>query len=217
MSLYAKNLEALKKRGMLIPNFPEIYEKRIFTDTAKNGMPTLRIRTGGRDKYIHSKFDPKSEAEKWAGSLEFKEDSVIIIFGCGLAYHARAALNILGSDNQAFIIEPDAEIAQLMLKTVDISDILEDERLSFVLSGDIQARLFEIIKKEDKKRVATAVLPIYNELFTDKASLFLKAARDVIQFHEINKNTAILRAAIWHRAFFSIVPCIGGSVGWSVL
>ncbi len=61
--------------------------REITVETARSGLPTLRGRAGGREIWLHSRYDPREEARLWAAAVEAPQRGLLVVLGVGLGYH----------------------------------------------------------------------------------------------------------------------------------
>lgn len=74
----------------------------------KEGYSTLSI----NNVFLHSKYYPSKEAEKFAeNNIEkIKDKEFIVVYGIGLAYHLREFMNLIDGDCKVFAFDADTEI-----------------------------------------------------------------------------------------------------------
>ncbi|MCQ2022229.1 motility associated factor glycosyltransferase family protein [Clostridium butyricum] len=78
-------------------------------EKSKTGALTLTC----NGRYIHSKYDPKREAEQFAkGNTEILNKHVSIIYGLGLGYHIEAVHKIVDNDSTVFVFEWNNELVK---------------------------------------------------------------------------------------------------------
>jgi hypothetical protein len=110
----------------------------IIIEKTSLGFPVLKI----KNLYIHSPRDPVKESQRQAESVlslgqnqskEFQSpfESPIIILGFGLGYAAEAAA--LAPGRPIIIIEKRKELLRLALELRDLSQLLLNNRIAFVL------------------------------------------------------------------------------------
>ncbi|MFW6366717.1 MAG: motility associated factor glycosyltransferase family protein [Spirochaetota bacterium] len=79
---------------------------------SKSGEPTLSVRLDcGRTVRLHSAFDPVKEAARGVSQFETSPGRLILVAGCGLAYHVRL-LREKYPNNAILVIERYPEIAE---------------------------------------------------------------------------------------------------------
>ena len=132
-SLYfSKNMAVLER---IFPFLAEKIEKanadtgELKTETSASGEPTL-VYNG---LYVHSKMDPRREAERIVTDGE--EDTPALVLGFGLGY-AFSALTAKFPKRPIIVVEKHPEIIKKALELRDFSAELAREKLVFVLDVD---------------------------------------------------------------------------------
>ena len=142
MNIYEKNIVAREKGIAIIVepsedndyptlNFPIIIENL----QSKSGLITSKIRVSDDDNenFIHSSYDPVSEASKKVAAIDTGKNVLIIVFGIGLAYHLVELKKRISAKSRVLVIENSQDIFNNVMKEVDITSILEDKRFSILL------------------------------------------------------------------------------------
>lgn len=149
--------------------------------TTKSGRATLTFEEKGRTLYIHSKYDPVQEAERFIAQFKDVENyDQVIFYGIGLGYHIEAFMqrypNLFFS-----IYEPNPEIfAQFMAnKSLAAWPIRKLKGVYIEYSAaDTEANLNLFLKSVVNQRVLLITLPSYQTAFKDNynhfAELFVK-------------------------------------------
>ena len=165
-----------------------------------NGQLTARIEKDGKRYYVHSKYEPIKQAEKFVSDTEYDGDSFIIIFGFGLGYHIRELLKNIHKNNFIIIFEPCEKLFNKALREGIINDILENERVFVFASNDIdefKSVLSSSCENENAYRIKTAIMPGYDKVFNDEYKGFLEAVRDTLKVNEINCATISSNSYLW--------------------
>lgn len=122
---------------------------------SRNGSVTCQVDgPHGRPIYLHSRYDPQREAEKWADGAqeaaaklqEGDGDRVPMCYfidGFGLGYHVKALFDRLAGDAFIVVSEPNAALLRTALEHHDYSDMFASGRLIIITRADRQ----EIFKK----------------------------------------------------------------------
>ncbi|MBF0409915.1 MAG: motility associated factor glycosyltransferase family protein [Candidatus Riflebacteria bacterium] len=125
--IYAANMKILRKHHPLFATLIELNEPSDYqyvNETAKNGSCTLSISYSGKNIQIHSRYDPEKEAAQQISGMNFRNPKLLIIFGIGLGYHIRAALNELKETNlYIIVIEKDSQALINAVRNVDLKDL----------------------------------------------------------------------------------------------
>lgn len=175
--IYEKNLEILKCR------FTDIYdavtgmeaepgEVSAFVETAKNGDKIVRYVKNGEEFYLNSRYNPCKEAEKFmAEDVDMPDESVLTMVGLSNGSFVREFINKNDKNVCCVIFEPDASIFMQVIKNIDISDTLSDERVLIVVDGmntDMftvyLSKLIQIYNRNTNRHI---VLPKYSTIFGD--------------------------------------------------
>jgi hypothetical protein len=115
----------------------------VVLEKAKNGMWTAAVREeNGTSSYLHSRYDPRSEAVRWASaqqrSLEMVPDR-IVVYGAGCGHHLEALLEqTAGSETQVEVWETNVQAFALMDQNDVFRDLYQNPRLTFVVSDDMR-------------------------------------------------------------------------------
>jgi len=126
---YPKNIAVLER---IFPFLAEKIEKsnaetaELKVETAASGEPTLAY----NGLYVHSKMDPRREAERLVTDGE--EDTPALVLGLGLGY-AFSALAAKFPKRPIIVVEKYPEIIKKALELRDFSAPLAREKLVFVL------------------------------------------------------------------------------------
>jgi hypothetical protein len=100
---------------------------------ARSGEPTA-VRRG---LFMHSRHDPRAEAERQAARELKDAPSAAIIMGFGLGYLAEAVRRLF-PEMPLLVLEPDGEIFRAALASRDLSALLSDERMHFLVASSPQ-------------------------------------------------------------------------------
>ena len=138
-AIWHKNLEALyrtdARMAQLIDDIPE--NNSWVIETARNGQPTLKIKlSDGKEIYLHSKYDPGNEAEKFVDALDLDKNFVFIFSGIGLGYHIRSLFDRASNQTIVVVFEPEPGVIREALWRTDFSKEIAKGRLLFLVRAD---------------------------------------------------------------------------------
>ncbi|MFA6507845.1 MAG: 6-hydroxymethylpterin diphosphokinase MptE-like protein [Treponemataceae bacterium] len=126
-----------RNKAILRERFPGLWEKiaetmentsyELTLETSLRGEPTLRA----KGLWVHSRFEPRKEAERLAALAE--GDGPVVVLGFGLGYAAEA----VSADNSraVIVVEKDPRILMLAFEERDFSSFLSRRHLAFVVGG----------------------------------------------------------------------------------
>lgn len=176
------------------------FVSRLQIETAKAGIPTLKFIENDKPIYIHSRYSPQAEAEKWAASFYEEGKKLFILIGIGLGYQAEVLLDKMQEDEKLLLIEPIEEIADMALQYGVLNQILQDERVFLCCTNnDIAFRhiILDVLRGGLLTDYKLYILPVYLRIFFDETNVALKILEEVMKFEQININTVKFFAAQW--------------------
>lgn len=139
--IYQKNLTVLKNRYSdifnLINQTVNVESNEYQIVESKTLVPTLLINCYNKKFYLHSKYDPVKEAERFIEENYDEKINDYIIYGFGFGYHIRELINRNKNAN-IYVFETNKEIFRLALKYVDLQEILENPNLKLIIEDKIE-------------------------------------------------------------------------------
>ena len=158
---------------------------------SRNGLATLKL----NGLFLHSKYDPKIEAQRIA-EKKYKAHHTHIIFGYGLGYIVDELLEII-KEEHILIIDPLIEKKQIQLqkkhekhKKIVYWEPCQPNTLAYTIA-DIADGL------ELKINVICGIN--YEHLFQKEYHEILRYLRDFQNKTQINKNTVVFFAKQWQK------------------
>jgi hypothetical protein len=120
-------------------------EPSYLVEDSKSGDPTVSIQSDdGRRLYLHSRHQPREEAERLIQSIDFSSCLFFHIFGLGLGYQLELLFDRAGDDAVFCVFEPDLLLLRTALQARDLSAIIQSRRLLIFTrldKGDLFTRL----------------------------------------------------------------------------
>ncbi|MCH7992835.1 MAG: DUF115 domain-containing protein [Planctomycetes bacterium] len=112
-------------------------DDRLPVEQTKSGEWTVRLAAAdGRMTYLHSRYDPVSEAQRYAASIEMEGKFCLVVTGLGLGHHIRALADLLHRDILIICTEPSIALIATALCHVDLSDAIASRRLIILTDTD---------------------------------------------------------------------------------
>lgn len=197
--IYEKNLECLKnKHGhiykAIIDRDFEWDETRVSICDAKNQEKIVVYNTSSMQVYLNSKYNPSKEAEKYMEDLVgMKERSVLTMFGLSNGCFVREILEKANNDITIIVYEPSIDIFMAVIKSIDISDILSNEKIGIVVA-DINMQMYKnlmggMLRSYNKDSCRHIVLPKYGELFSDQCAQLVTMTNEIYDELQMLANT----------------------------
>ncbi len=136
-NVLARNMKVLRRRMPVLAKALEVMppsDCEYIVEEAKDGSPTLAIKKEGKVYQVHSRYNPIKEAEQQVQNSNLVNPKLLVILGLGLGYHVRACLEQLkGSNLFIVLIERDIDALRVALESVDITDLLESDKIRWVI------------------------------------------------------------------------------------
>jgi hypothetical protein len=197
MKINQNNFDILKKR------FSRVYESvnsdaddsMISVVESKNG-PVPKIKIEGRELFIHSRFEPFKEAERFIAEIDPVNFDLFIVFGFGFGYHLEVLLAKMTPESVLLVIEKDPVILKSALENRDISGMLSDERFLLLLDPD-EDSLSKILKGKSSRRVTFLIHRGSHQVYPDYYSNISEIARSYLSTKDVNIATLAKFEKIW--------------------
>jgi hypothetical protein len=146
---FDRNIKIIRSRFPEVLGIEKGVSNAISIEETRSGKQTLRF----NGLLIHSGYDPKKEAEKFAQKTQ--EGNKVFLYGFGLGYHIRSILERLGSNGSLLVVELNSEILSASFSLIDHTEILEDPRFSLISNQNQQIAAKEISKQMTKLGVSS--------------------------------------------------------------
>lgn len=138
---------------------------------------TASVSIDGREVYLHSRYDPVREAQRWAASQTPPSGSVVLIVGWGMGYHALEWIKSFGRIVEAVIVfEPEPELFKTSLFCIDLRPLALARRLELIVGCDVPVfdeaiqNLIEPLLSRD-----LSLLPLpFVDIYPAEVTVFLK-------------------------------------------
>ncbi|OGK12846.1 MAG: hypothetical protein A2W80_07425 [Candidatus Riflebacteria bacterium GWC2_50_8] len=175
-NFYSRNLKILRKRMPVLEKALEMShgsDCEYLVEPAKNGAMTLAIKQNDKLHQIHSRYDPQREAMQQLTGMNLINPKIIVVLGLGLGYHINACLEALKESNLFIVvIEKDVEAFRAALQNVDMSDLLNSDKIRWVIGVPEEegyAVLHEMIKQAGiTLQLFLKTLQVFNHPVIDK-------------------------------------------------
>ncbi len=199
-NVYKKNMKVLEKHSPFMADFfnknegvEEQFEKKCVQ--AKDGTDILYIEKNGEIYRMNSAYAPKKEAQIWADSFPVRNlEDICVVYGFGTGIFIREALNKLQEGNLLLVYEPSRELFEYVLKSFDISDLLENKKLCLLVNGVNEQQLYQVLEysmNSSEMSIDNIVsLPYYKEIFEQEYIEFTE------QYVKHQKNAKVMQNTI---------------------
>lgn len=174
--IYENNLKALFTKR------PDLYEAVInniayddglvVVEEARNGDKIIKYCKDGKETYLNSRYNPAKEAEKFIGEeISMPDEAVLTMVGLANGCFIREFLDKNHKNVHCVIYEPEVAIFMEVIKHIDITDIIESDRVFLVVKGIDDAHfgvaMSTLIQIYNRRNNRHLILPKYGELFKE--------------------------------------------------
>lgn len=210
VDVFRLNIDALKENYLPLARFFENLnentgnESSVILETSKSGMPNFRVKKGEHTFFVHSPYDPRTEAIRWAEKIDLKGFDTIAVLGIGCGYHIEE-LEKKYPDKNKIVIEPNRNVFLKLLNTRDITHLISSKNILFIISDNTEeiAKVFLLLREEGEiDSVEFNELLSYRKVYED---WWLELKKEYIKFarlHQINTNTSVFFAEAWLTNLF---------------
>ncbi len=168
MNVFNSNLNRLREISpSLAENLATLESSSEYSiDSSKGGCPTLKWNSAsGRSLFLHSRYNPAQEAERFIDTLDVKGASNFIVFGLGLGYHLIELIKKAPSHSKFFIVESRPEILKLALEGDHFSQVLNTPHIRWLVGRNV-GNLNEALSDWRDDFTLNGFTPVYNQSLT---------------------------------------------------
>ncbi len=113
---------------------------------AKSGAPTASVQTeDGRTVWLHSRYDPVTEAERVAEDLKYPSLQSFLVLGLGLGHVALAMKRRASPEARFYIFEPDLFVFREALRAHDLVPLFRGGR-TVVFAGPFAEEVYTCLR-----------------------------------------------------------------------
>ena len=211
MSYFDQNIQAIKKRNIVLYEQIQIQQNRVLdrviSEPSKDGNSYMKVCVGGQWTALNSTYRPLAEADKFAMAYADMElYSRLLVFGLGNGYFARALItrNLPGGQETAdgmyshtrfAFYEPELTLFLYALHTYDLSDILSNPDVEIFIEGINENQLsgwcLNNVSQMNLGAFRFVALPKYKICFSDAYERVQHVYEDTI--HCVHADTGTKR------------------------
>lgn len=198
MGLFQENIAVIQSR------FPAAYEQ-ISSCGADDSIEAVRTKQGdfvpaitrdGRRIFIHSKFDPAKEAERFIGGIDTAAHDLFIVFGFGFGYHVERILAGMGGESLLLVIEKNPAMIRRAAESRDLARVFRDGRLLLLINPD-EETIAGALKGKSSRRTSLVLHRGSYQAEPDYYANMQEIARSYLSTKEVNIATLAKFEKIW--------------------
>lgn len=180
-----------------------------------SGKPTLKLEVSNKKLYIHSAYDPESEAQRWAQGLELKGIRYLGVFGFGLGYHVQELTRAWPALDRIVVVEPSLGTLRAACAAVDLEQVFERGRVELTLVDSrpgedhassarrLEQCLGPLFRVGQLDAVQFVEFGPYPRLFLEEYRLLRSVCASLGRQVRINENTILFFSQMWPQNIFA--------------
>ncbi|TCT14021.1 hypothetical protein EDC18_10790 [Natranaerovirga pectinivora] len=212
-SIYTMNINGLRKK---YPDFLDDFKQRL---KVKYNIEVINSRDNNYSMvyteenismYLHSKYRPTEEAEKWVNSQCFDNNN-LVIFGFGLSYNIREIIKIMTNKQSLIIIEPSIQVFHRTIQYIDCVDIFTNDKVHIIIGTKAEKwhqLLSNVLGYPIDKDMSIYALPNYDRIFENEYNHLKSILEKVCLEKDLAKNTILNFSNCWQKNLFNNLPYI---------
>lgn len=198
MNYFENNFSIFKKR------FPSSSDAILSADDDGSVVPEISKKNSavpaflsdGKKFYLHSRFDPFTEAERLIAETSPDKHDILIVFGFGFGYHVAELLKKTPEERPVLVIETNPLIVKKAMESLDLTAIFSDERFSILLNpSDDDISL--LLKGKSTKSVGFITHRGSYQTDPEKYSNLIELSRSYFSTKEVNIATLAKFEKVW--------------------
>lgn len=204
MSRLDNNLHALARHQPHIPSTFKMLgpSERAFVEECRQGGLTARFSTEGGDVWLHSRMDPRREAQRLLSGLDPKRHGTYLVYGFGCGHHVGELLSRVHAKARVIVVEPDAAWFRLLIERADLVSILSDPRL-ILLTHMSSGQIFDILERHLVSFFLGSKVITHEPSVRAGGDLYRKASQIIREFLDFGTTSLYTAAAISTQSKFN--------------
>ncbi|MCM3124126.1 MULTISPECIES: 6-hydroxymethylpterin diphosphokinase MptE-like protein [unclassified Mesobacillus] len=200
----------IENRNFLRKNNPALLEKisnieesgkesLVTVEAGKNNAKTIKVNVDGKIQYIHSKYDPETEAKRLVDKLGGMEKyNQVLFFGIGLGYQIDEFLKKYPSMKFSFY-EPNLEVFLQYLSHRKLTDLPVKQIQSIFVSASEEQIRHGINILDDSIGSSTYIftLPLYESIYSNELKILMDAFKERLKDKRSNIATNVSFQQRW--------------------
>lgn len=186
-----RNLKAMKK---WYPEFADMLQGEIHTEddtevmaeTSWDGEKIFRINRENRTLYLSGKRNAKEPVKMWLERLgKIHKYAPVFLFGIGSGAYLKALVENTQKEVNIVVYEPSLHIFQKFLHEVDLSDIIDNRPIAFIVEDINESEYEPVMKKvlavQNMEFLKEEIHPNYSEFYGKKILKKVRVLHEEIQ------------------------------------
>ncbi len=171
-------------------------ECRAYIDISASDEKIAAFEHKNRISYVNSRYDALTAAQVWAEQFKgYNPKGIIVLLGLGNGMHIRELLKVIDKQVMVLVLEPSIEMFNLVMKNIDISDILRDVRVCLSVKGLSDSVYLDFLKNVldygNMRITEIYSLPNYDRVYQETYIELFNAVKSAAELIVLDRNTHI--------------------------
>lgn len=182
---------------------PLVYSKIAASDLSginvfesKTGEKVPEISINNKKIFIHSRYDPQKEAERFISEIDTSQFNLFIVFGFGFAYHIEELFKRIEPNSTVLVFEKHPAIIRAAIENRDLSTILNDPRI-FILIDPDEDTIAETLRGKSTYKVSLVLHRGSYQLDPEYYNNRMRISKSYLSAKEVNIATLAKFEKTW--------------------
>lgn len=145
--------------------------RKIQIVNSREGKPIVCV----NDIYLHSKYFPSREAEKFISANEkiYKDKDIVLVYGLGFGYHVKELIKRVSENCRIYVFDADEEIIKITEQLGILDELKKDNRIEIITnySQEFLRKLSYIMTLVDDSLISKASVKLLPDKYKDLKEL----------------------------------------------
>lgn len=196
-NFFDKNISFLQKKNPeLASSLSEVIPENIVAVETKDGNRVPQVLLDNKKIFVHSKFNPYKEAERFVSEVETSEFDLIIVFGFGYGYHVELLLNKLNENTTLLVLQQDLALIKSALENRDLKNVLNSNNFK-ILVAPTEDDIAKTLQGKSSHKVSFVTHRGSYQLSQDYYKNLMRITKSYLSTKEVNIATLAKFEKTW--------------------
>lgn len=182
---------------------------------SRAGEAVPEVSAGGRKFYLHSRYEPAREAERFIAEIDTSAFNLFIVFGFGFGYHIEELLKRIDPGANVLVLEKSDLLLRRAFESRNLSPILADERVSILLNPGEEA-MADALRGKSTYRVSLVMHRGSHQTDPAYYNNLRRVAKSYLSAKEVNIATLAKFERLWAANCARNIERISGFPGANI-
>ncbi len=182
---------------------------------SRTGEAVPEVSAGGRKFYLHSRYEPAREAERFIAEIDTRAFNLFIVFGFGFGYHIEELLKRIDPGANVLVLEKSDLLLRKAFESRNLSPILADGRVSILLDPGEEA-MADALRGKSTYRVSLVMHRGSHRMDPAYYNNLRRVAKSYLSAKEVNIATLAKFERLWAANCARNIERISGFPGANI-